>query len=62
MLGAIFIVHGEHGFFMNWYGAQQGKGFEYHLLALWLAVAVMIKGSDASPSTASLATARVDAA
>ncbi len=47
MLGAIFMVHGEHGFFMNWYGAQQGEGIEYHLLALGLAAAVMIKGSGA---------------
>ena len=47
MLGAVFMVHGEHGFFMNWYGAQQGEGIEYHLLAIGLAIAVMIKGSGA---------------
>ncbi len=47
MLGAIFMVHGQHGFFMNWYGAQGGEGFEYHLLAIGLAVAVMIRGSGA---------------
>ena len=47
MLGAIFMVHGSHGFFMNWYGAQQGEGIEYHLLAIGLAIAVMIKGSGA---------------
>ena len=47
MLGAIFMVHGAHGFFMNWYGAQQGEGFEYHLLALGIAAAVTIQGSGA---------------
>ena len=47
MLGAIVMVHGEHGFFMNWFGTQAGEGFEYHLLAIGLAIAVMIKGSGA---------------
>jgi putative oxidoreductase len=44
MLGAILTVHGKVGFFMNWTGKQPGEGFEYHLLALALAVALMIKG------------------
>ena len=44
MLGAILMVHGQHGFFMNWFGAQAGEGFEYHLLALGLAVVVLING------------------
>ncbi len=47
MLGAVFMVHGAHGFFMNWYGAQGGEGFEYHLLAIGLSVAVMLRGSGA---------------
>ena len=47
MTGAIFMGHAEHGFFMNWYGAQQGEGFEYHLLMIGLAVIVLIKGSGA---------------
>ncbi len=47
MLGAIFLVHGQHGFFMNWTGAQAGEGFEYHLLALALALVVLIRGSGA---------------
>jgi putative oxidoreductase len=45
MLGAIFTVHLSHGFFMNWYGAQAGEGFEYHLLALALAAVVTIGGA-----------------
>ena len=44
MLGAILTVHGRHGFFMNWYGNQQGEGFEYHVLAIGLAVALVLSG------------------
>jgi putative oxidoreductase len=29
---------------MNWAGKQAGEGFEFHLLALALAVALMITG------------------
>ena len=45
MLGAIFIVHLRHGFFMNWYNQPQGEGIEYHLLAIGMALAVMAQGS-----------------
>jgi len=44
MLGAIFTVHAKFGFFMNWTGQQQGEGYEYHLLALGIALALMIRG------------------
>src|SRR4051794_11331883 len=44
MVGAILTVHGKFGFFMNWMGKQPGEGFEYHLLAIGLAIALMIKG------------------
>jgi putative oxidoreductase len=44
MTGAIFIVHVPNGFFMNWFGQQAGEGFEYHLLAIGMAVALMITG------------------
>ena len=44
MLGAIVMVHSQFGFFMNWFGAQSGEGFEYHLLALGLALVVIVKG------------------
>lgn len=47
MLGAIFMVHLPNGFFMNWMGNQKGEGFEYHLLAIGMALAVLIKGSGA---------------
>ena len=44
MTGAIFMVHLPNGFFMNWFGSQAGEGFEYHLLAIGMAVALMIAG------------------
>ena len=44
MLGAIFMVHAQFGFFMNWFGSQAGEGFEYHLLALGLALVVLLRG------------------
>jgi putative oxidoreductase len=47
MLGAILTVHRQHGFFMNWYGNQQGEGFEYHVLAIGLAVALVLNGAGA---------------
>jgi putative oxidoreductase len=47
MLSAILLVHGQIGFFMNWAGSQKGEGFEYHLLALGLSSALMIKGGGA---------------
>ena len=40
-------THVENGFFMNWFGALSTgqEGFEYHLLALALALVVVIAGS-----------------
>ena len=48
MLGAVFMVHAPHGFFMNWFGNQEGEGFEYHLLMLGLLLIVLIKGGGAA--------------
>jgi putative oxidoreductase len=45
MLGAIVKVHAHNGFFMNWSGKGLGEGYEYHLLMLGMAVAIMIRGS-----------------
>jgi putative oxidoreductase len=47
MIVAIVLVHRSHGLFMNWYGTQAGEGFEYHLLALGLAVALIVGGAGA---------------
>jgi putative oxidoreductase len=44
MVGAIFLVHLPNGFFMNWFGKQPGEGFEYHLLAIGMALALLIGG------------------
>jgi len=44
MLGAIFMVHLPNGFFMNWFGSAAGEGYEYHILAVGLALVVLIKG------------------
>ena len=45
MLGAILLVHLPNGFFMNWFGAQQGEGFEFHILAIGLGIVILIKGA-----------------
>ncbi|MGD9807900.1 MAG: DoxX family protein [Deferribacterales bacterium] len=42
-IGAL-MVHLPNGFFMNWFGTQQGEGYEYHILAVGLALAVAISG------------------
>ena len=44
MLGAIATTHLDHGFFMNWFGAQKGEGFEYHLLVMALALPLVVRG------------------
>jgi putative oxidoreductase len=48
MLGAIAMVHWQHGFFMNWSGQQAGQGFEFHLLAIGIAIALLIRGGGAA--------------
>jgi putative oxidoreductase len=45
MVGAIFMVHLQYGFFMNWMGTQKGEGFEFHLLALAMAAALLLRGA-----------------
>jgi putative oxidoreductase len=47
MIGAIFMVHMQNGFFMNWMGTQKGEGFEFHLLALAMAAALLLRGAGA---------------
>ena len=44
MLGAIVTVHWPQGFFMYWFGRQQGEGFEYHLLVIGMSAALLIAG------------------
>jgi putative oxidoreductase len=47
MVVAIVLVHARNGLFMNWTGKQAGEGFEYHLLAIAIALAILIRGSGA---------------
>ncbi len=47
MAVAVALVHRHFGLFMNWTGAQKGEGFEYHLLAIALAFALLVKGAGA---------------
>ncbi len=38
------MVHLPHGFFMNWFGQQQGEGYKYHLLVIGMTAALLITG------------------
>jgi len=44
MLGATLLVHWPNGFFMNWGGAPHGEGYEFHLLAMAMAVSLVLSG------------------
>jgi putative oxidoreductase len=45
MIVAVYMVHFQNGLFMNWSGTQKGEGFEYHLLAIAVGLAIMIRGA-----------------
>jgi len=47
MVVAVYMLHWQNGFFMNWFGNQKGEGFEFHLLVIAIAVALIIKGGGA---------------
>lgn len=44
MIVAVYLVHLDFGFFMNWMGGQKGEGFEYHILLLGICLALILKG------------------
>jgi Predicted membrane protein len=44
MLVAVAMVHAQYGWFMNWFGNQKGEGFEYHLLAIGIALVLVVRG------------------
>jgi putative oxidoreductase len=44
MAVAVYMIHWQNGFFMNWFGNQKGEGFEYHILVIAIALALIIKG------------------
>jgi putative oxidoreductase len=47
MVGAVLTMHWSNGFFMNWGGGLKGEGFEFHLLALALALPLVLEGGGA---------------
>ena len=48
MAGAAVLVHAPNGFFMNWFGNQAGEGFEFHLIAIAIAGALVLRGGGRS--------------
>ncbi len=48
-VGATMLVagfmHKANGFFANWSGQQKGEGFEFHILTIGIAIALMIGGA-----------------
>jgi putative oxidoreductase len=47
MIVAVMMIHRHVGFFMNWYGNQHGEGWEYHLLAIGMALVILVRGAGA---------------
>lgn len=47
MVVAVYRVHWVNGFFMNWAGNQKGEGFEFHILAIAIALVVIFRGAGA---------------
>lgn len=45
MLGAAVLAHRQNGFFINWNGNQKGEGFEFHILAIGLFLALVVGGA-----------------
>jgi putative oxidoreductase len=48
MLVAVALIHRHLGLFMNWKGAQNGEGYEYHLLVLAITTFLMSRGAGAA--------------
>ena len=47
MIVAVKMLHFQNGIFMNWFGNQKGEGYEYHILAIAIGIALLIKGGGA---------------
>jgi putative oxidoreductase len=58
MIVAVLLVHLPNGFFMNWTGTLKGEGFEYHLLAIGIALALIVRGGGAVSVDRALAARR----
>ncbi len=39
-----YLYHIQNGFFMNWFGQQTGEGYEYHILAVGICLALIVLG------------------
>ncbi len=44
-VGIIFSSSIQYGFFMNWFGNQGGEGYEYFLLWIAMAMALLLSGA-----------------
>ena len=44
-IGIVFTSHIQNGFFINWFGNQPGEGYEYFILWIGMAVALVINGA-----------------
>lgn len=44
-IGITFTSHIQNGFFINWYGNQAGEGYEFFILWIGLAIALLINGA-----------------
>jgi putative oxidoreductase len=45
MVGAVSMVHWKNGFFMDWANTPRGEGYEYHLLAIGMCLALVASGA-----------------
>jgi putative oxidoreductase len=45
MVVAIAMIHWQFGLFANWFGNQKGEGYEYHLLVIAIAIAIIARGA-----------------
>jgi len=43
--GIIATSHSQNGFFMNWYGNLKGEEYEFHLLIIGMAIALLVSGA-----------------
>jgi putative oxidoreductase len=55
MMTGVYLLHWRNGFFMNWSGHQQGEGFEFHILAVAMAIVLMVRGGGAASVDRALA-------
>ena len=44
-IGIVLVVHLPNGFFMNWGGNKAGEGYEFHLLVIGMAWALVVGGA-----------------